>query len=316
MENIDKRKIEFKSKVDLAIKLLFMIVTIICSLTIIIITIFILIKGITPFIKKYNINDIEYSASIGDFLFGTTWFKAPNKYGAGYIIINTIYVTLISLVIAVPISILTALFISKIAPKVISNILNYVIEMLASIPSVIYGLFGAGVITKIVKYLSKLFGFQSAGGISVLSASLVLAIMIIPTITMLSVTAINSVKKDLIHGSLALGASKTQTNFKVVLASAKSGIFSGIILGVGRALGEATAVSMVCGNSDSGPNLNPFDITKTLTSGMLLSIHESTGLSYDIRFSLGIVLIVIILVTNLGLNTIKNRILWFFSRRR
>ncbi|MGM9969073.1 MAG: phosphate ABC transporter permease subunit PstC [Anaeroplasma sp.] len=308
MEKIDKDKIVFKSKADVAIKLVFMIITIICSLTIIIITLFILIKGVAPFVKKYTIGDQQYSASIGNFLFGTTWFKSPNLYGAGYIIINTIYVTLISLIIAVPISILTALFISKIAPNSLSKLLNYVIEMLASIPSVIYGLFGAGVITKLVKSLSKLLGFQSAGGISVLSASLVLAIMIIPTITMLSVTAINAVKKDLIHGSLALGASKTQTNFKVVLASAKSGIFSGIILGVGRALGEATAVSMVCGNSDSGPNLNPFDITKTLTSGMLLGIHESTGLSYDIRFSLGIVLIVIILITNLGLNAIKNRI--------
>ena len=132
--------------------------------------------------------------------------------------------------------------------------------------------------------------------------------MIIPTITLISITSIKSVKEDYIKGSLALGASPTQTNFKVVLTSAKSGIFSGIILGVGRALGEATAVTMVAGNATSGPTFNLFDITRTLTSTMLANIKETSGLSYDIRFSVGIFLILIILVTNLILNFIRKRI--------
>jgi len=164
------------------------------------------------------------------------------------------------------------------------------------------------IITLIVKNLSNALGFQSAGGLSGLSAALVLAMMIIPTITMVSVTAINAVKKDQILGSLALGASITQTNFKVVLTGAKSGIFSGVILGVGRALGEATAVSMVIGNAGSGPNFNLFDTSRTLTSTMLLGMHETTGMDYDIRFSVGILLIVIILLTNVGLNIVKRRI--------
>ena len=152
------------------------------------------------------------------------------------------------------------------------------------------------------------FGFQSAGGLSGLAASIVLAMMIIPTITMISVTSINAVKEDQILGSLALGCSKTETNFKVVLRSAKSGIFSGIILGVGRALGEATAVSMVIGNAGMGPNFNLFDISRTLTSTMMLGMHETSGLDYDIRFSVGVMLIVIILITNLLLNLVKRKI--------
>lgn len=302
------KRIRRKTNQDKIVRLLFMAITIFCASIIVFIALFILIKGITPFIKKYQIGEEFYNVNFFKFLFGTTWFVSPNNYGAGFVIINTIFVTLMALIIAIPVSILSSLFICKIAPKKISKVLNYSIEILASIPSVIFGLFGMGVITKFVKNLSSLFNYQSAGGISSLSASIVLAIMIIPTITMVSNTSINAVDKKLVEGSLALGASKTQTNFKVVLTSARSGIFSGIILGIGRALGEATAVSMVCGNAGSGPSFNPFDITRTLTSTMLNSIHETSGLDYDIRFSVGVLLIIIILATNLLLNYINNRI--------
>ena len=269
---------------------------------------FILIKGLTPFIKSYHINGAFYKVDFIKFIFGSRWFKNPNIFGIGFIIVNTIYVTIISLLMAIPISILTALFIAKIAPKKISTILSYIIELLSSIPSVIYGMFGMGVVTKIVKALSNFFGYQSAGGLSVLTVAIVLAIMIIPTITMISVSSIQAVKKAYIEGSLALGASITQTNFKIVLSSAKNGIFSGVILGIGRALGEATAVSMVAGNPSSGPNFHPFEATKTLTSTMLQGLTEAEGLEYDIRFSVGIVLIMLILGSNLLLNLIKRRI--------
>ena len=303
MENIKRKTI-----IDKIIRYAFLAITCLCSLCVIFIAIFIFIKGLTPFFKKYEIIGSYYRVNFWKFITGNTWFKSPNIYGAGYIIINTIIVTALSLLIACPISILTALFISKIAPKRLSIILNSIIELLSGIPSIIYGLFGAGIITQIVSNFGAFFGIQTAGGISLLSTVLVLAIMILPTITMISVTSINSVNNSLILGSLALGASKTQTNFKVVLTSAKSGIFSGIILGVGRALGEATAVSMVCGNSGSGPNIGLFDITRTLTSTMLQGIHETTGMDYDIRFSIGLLLIVIIIITNVLLNFIKNRI--------
>lgn len=308
MENIECKDLKRKIIVDKAFKYFFLFITALCALIIIFIGTFIVIKGFTPFIKKYEISDNLYSVDMKNFLIGNFWYKSPNLYGAGFIIVNTIYITCIALILAVPISILTALFITRIAPKWFSKILKSVIELLASIPSVIYGLFGLGVITIFVKNTASLFGVQSSGGLSVLSAALVLAIMIMPTITMISTTAIQSVKNDIILGSLALGASMTETNFKVVLTSAKSGIFSGIILGIGRALGEATAVSMVCGNAGSGPNFNLFETTRTLTSTMLLGIHETSGMDYDIRFSIGILLIGIILITNVSLNLLKNRI--------
>ncbi len=124
----------------------------------------------------------------------------------------------------------------------------------------------------------------------------------------MAVTAISSVDKEIELGSLALGATQTQTNFKVILTSAKSGIFAGAILGIGRAFGEATAVAMVAGNKLTGPTFDLFDITRTLTSTMLAGLKETTGLDYDIRFSVGIVLMVVILGSNWILNRIKKNV--------
>ena len=306
---VQKEDKNLKRKVvtDKIARTLLLSVTVLCSLFVVLITLFIVYKGVAPFFKTYVVEGNEYKIDFFKFLTGNMWFKNPNIYGAGYVIVDTIFITFMALLVAVPISVLTALFISRIAPKWLAKILNGAIELLASIPSVIYGLFGLMVITNVVKNISSFFGFQSAGGLSSLSASLVLSMMIMPTITMLSVTAISSVKEDQVLGSLALGCSKTETNFKVVLKAAKSGIFSGIILGLGRALGEATAVSMVVGNAGSGPNFNPFDTSRTLTSTMLLSMHETVGMDYDIRFSIGMILIIMILLTNIGLNAIKKK---------
>lgn len=188
-----------------------MAVAILCACIIVFLASFILIKGITPFIKSYPIDGQTYQVNFFDFLTGCTWKSGVGDYGVGYIIIDTILVTLLSLVIAVPISILSALFISKIAPKGIAKVLNSVIELLSSIPSVIYGLFGVGVITTFVKKSSEMIGYQSAGGMSMLAASIVHAIMILPTITLLSITALNTVNNSLINGSLAPW-SKQNTN--------------------------------------------------------------------------------------------------------
>ena len=210
--------------------------------------------------------------------------------------------------IAVPISILSSLFIVRIAPKKIGACLQLVIELLASVPSIIYGLFGQAYLTKIVMKISEIFNIQTLGGQSVFTASLVLGMMIFPTITMVSINSIQAVNNNLILGSLALGASKTQTNFKVVLKGAKNGIFTGIILGVGRALGEATAVSKVCGNAQVGPTFSLFDTTSTITTTILSGFNEASGIAYDIKFSLGIVLIIIIVSTNIVLNLVKKKV--------
>jgi phosphate transport system permease protein len=294
---------------DFVIKLIFLIATIISASFIIIIIFFIAKEGIKPFVTD---NGGLGRVNLVRFLTGTVWLEGTafksNLYSVGFIIINTLYISFLSLLISLPIGVLTALFIAKIAPKRLSKILRTVIEILAAIPSIVYGLFGSGVILSFVYNFAKIFNVQSQGGNSVLATVLVLSLMILPTITALSEVAIRSVGKDIEQGSLALGATKTQTNFKVVLISAKSGIFSSAILGIGRALGEATAVSLVAGNARSGPSLGFFQTTSTLTSTMLQGLKETIGIDYDIRFSVGIVLMIVILITNLSLNFVKKRV--------
>jgi len=294
---------------DNAIKYILMGFAILSSSFIFIIAGVIMVKGVTPFITN---NGGLGRVNLADFLTGSTWLIGEsfnsNLYAVGFLIISTLFIAFLSLLISFPVGVLTALFIAKIAPKKLAETLRTVIEMLASIPSIIYGLFGAGIILKLVYDFSTILGFQSKGGNSILSSVLVLAIMTIPTIASISEVAIRSVDKSIEHGSLALGASKTQTHFKVVLTSAKSGIFTSAILGIGRVLGEATAVSLVAGGRRSGINFNILDTTSTLTTMMLEGMKETTGLDYDIRFSVGIVLMIVILITNFTLNYIKRKV--------
>lgn len=306
---LTKKKWQKNALVDQSVKGILQVLAILSASFIFVIAGVILVKGITPFITN---NGGLGVVPLIPFLTGNTWLIGPtfqsNLYSVGFIIIQTIYVVFLSLMISFPVGVLTALFIAKIAPKKLAELLRTVVEMLASIPSIIYGLFGAGVILQIVYDFSSLFGYQSKGGNSVLSAIIILALMTIPTITTVSEVAIRSVDKTLIHGSLALGASPTQTNFKVVLAAAKSGIFTSAILGVGRALGEATAISLVSGGRRSGLSFHLLDTTSTLTTTMLEGMKESAGLDYDIRFSVGIVLMIVILLTNFTLNFIKRKV--------
>jgi len=298
-----------KEKIDLLFRGLFGVSAFISASFIIIIIVFISVKGVIPFLTNNNgLGKVD----IFSFLTGKVWLEgqafSSNLYSVGFIILNTLYIALLSLLVSLPIGVLTALFIAKIAPKQLSEVLRTVIELLAAIPSIVYGLFGSGVILVFVYNFADFLGIQSKGGNSVIATVLVLSLMSIPTITAISEVSIRSVSKDIELGSLALGATKTQTNFKVVLASAKSGIFASAILGIGRALGEATAVSLVAGNAKSGPSFGVFDITSTLTSTMLDGLKETTGLDYDIRFSVGIVLMVVILLTNLILNFVKKKV--------
>ena len=295
--------------IDRFVKVSLQSLALLSSSFIFIVTGVILTKGITPFVTQ---NGGLGSVNLWSFLTGNTWLIGPTfqstMYSVGFIIIQTIYVVFLSLFISFPLGVLTALFIAKIAPKKLAELLRTVVEMLASIPSIIYGLFGAGVILRFVYNLSSVFGYQSKGGNSVLSTIIILALMTMPTITTVSEVAIRSVDKSLIEGSLALGATETQTHFKVVLAAAKSGIFTSAILGVGRALGEATAVSLVAGGRRSGLSFNILDTTSTLTTTMLEGMKDSAGLDYDIRFSVGLVLMAVILLTNFTLNAIKRKI--------
>ena len=306
---IKRTKFQKNALLDVLVKALLFGFALLSSSFIFIVAGVILVKGVTPF---FSGNNGLGSVNFIKFITGNTWLIGEsfhsNLYSIGFIIVSTMFIAFLSLLLSFPIGVLTALFIAKIAPKRLSELLRTVIEMLASIPSIIYGLFGAGIVLKIVYDLSALFGYQSKGGNSILSSVIVLAIMTIPTIASISEVAIRSVDKTLEHGSLALGASKMQTNFKVVLAAAKSGIFTSAILGIGRVLGEATAVSLVAGGRRAGYSLNILDTTSTLTTIMLEGMKETTGLDYDIRFSVGIILMVVILLTNLVLNAIKKRV--------
>ncbi|MFI3284782.1 MAG: phosphate ABC transporter permease subunit PstC [Erysipelotrichaceae bacterium] len=290
--------------VDNFFSVLFKMMAIISASFIVILVLFIFIKGVSPFLPGYEYGQVN----LFDFLFGMTYRQDQGIYGIGFIVINTFISAFIALLLSFPIAVLTALFVVKIAPAPLKSLMKTVIELLASIPSIVYGVFAASVIASMVKDLATFFGVQTAGGSSLLSVVLLLAIMIFPTIASLSLTSIEAVDQDLEHASLALGATPTQTNFKVVLLSAKSGIFAGAILGLGRAFGEATAVAMVAGNKLFGPTFDLFDITRTLTSTMLSGLKETTGLDYDIRFSIGIVLMVVIFTSNAILNAVKKRI--------
>lgn len=303
-KQISNERSNKKARNDSIAKRCFMAAALISSSAILIILLFVGIKGIAPFLPDYEYGQIN----VVEFLLGTSWRQDQGIYGVGYIIINTLLASFGALLLAFPISVLTAMFIVKIAPKAISQIMTTVVELLASIPSVVYGVFAAGAITSLVKLLAEYADVITAGGSSLLAVVLLLAIMIFPTITSMSVTAIRSVDREIELGSLALGATQTQTNFKVILTSAKSGIFAGAILGIGRAFGEATAVAMVAGNKLTGPTFDLFDITRTLTSTMLAGLKETTGLDYDIRFSVGIVLMVVLLASNYLLNFMKKKL--------
>lgn len=301
-ERSSKRRSLYKS-VDRTMQFFFRLCGIIAALMIVLIIFFVAIRGIQVFLPNY-----KDPVSLKDFLMGMRWRADQGVYGVLFIVINTIITAFFAALIAFPLSVLSALMIVKIAPPKLSTGLTTIVELLAAIPSVVYGVFASGVITGLVEKIAGWFNYTTFGGNSMLAVVLLLAIMIYPTITSMAVVAIRAVPESHELGSLALGASRTQTNFKVVLSSAKSGIFAGLILGLGRAFGEATAVSMVAGNAFIGPTLNPFDITRTLTSTMLSGLHETVGVDYDIRFSVGIVLMIVILVNNLAINLLRKNI--------
>ncbi len=297
------------SKIDALTQRTLTIFGIVSASFILLIAFFITIRGIIPFITD---NNGAGAVNVWLFLTETVWLRGPtfvsSAYGVGFLIIQTLYLAFLSLFISFPVGVLTALFIAKIAPKRLASVLRSIVELMASIPSIVYGLVGVGLFLPWIHALARALGQQSAGGLGTLGVMIVLALMSLPTITAISEVSIRSVDQSLEHASLALGATPTQTRFKITLLAAKSGIFSSAILAIGRALGEATAVSLVAGNARSGPNFGLFNITSTLTSTMLEGMKETVGIDYDIRFSVGIILMIVILITNLILNTLKKKV--------
>ncbi len=297
------------SQIDTIIGGLLMLLAMVASSFIVIIATFIAIRGILPFITN---NSGLGSVNVLQFLTDTVWLRGETfvstAYGAGFVIINTLYIAFLTVLLSFPIGVLTALFIAKIAPRPMAATMRTIIELLASIPSIVFGLVGVGLFLPVIYQIARSLGYSSGGGSSVLATVFVLSLMSIPTITAVAEVSIRQVDESLEQASLALGASPTQTRFKITLLAAKSGIFSGAILAVGRSLGEATAVALVSGNARSGPSFGLFETTATITSTLLQGLKETNGIDYDIRFSLGILLMVVILTTNLALNFIKRKV--------
>ena len=272
---------------------IFLVSASVAVISLILIIGFVFYKGLRPFLVE--------GYSFFDFLFGTQWIPSINKYGILPMIIASLGATFGSLLIGVPIGILTAIFIVEIVPKGLAKFMSSAVELLAGIPSVLYGIFGLAVI---VPTIQKLFNLPK--GQSLLAVILVLSIMMLPTIITVSETAIKAVPKSYKEGSLALGASKTETIFKVILPAAKSGIMTGVVLGVGRAIGETMAVILVAGNTPVIPN-SIMDSVRPLTTNIALEMGYAFGTHQEMLFATGVVLFTFILILNLVLSKISNK---------
>ncbi len=232
----------------------------------------------------------------GSWLFGNKYDGAV-YFAAGFMLVNTVWTTVISIIIAVPISVLTALFITRVAPKSMRSIFFITLSILAAIPSVIYGAFGNRIIDELMMAMVD----SSVG--SLLSIVITLSFMIMPTITLITTTTINSVDKRMEHSSLALGATRNQTSFFITIRAALPGIITATILGVGRALGEATAVSMISVDPYTGPTFNLFGQIRLLTATMLKGYNEMApgSIQQASMFAMGMLLIISILLVFLSM---------------
>ena len=247
-------------------------------------------------------NGIPAMHKIGltNFMFGTKWKPGNDLYGIFPMIAGSLYVTAGAILTGVPVGLMTAIFLSKFCPKWLHKMLKPAIDLLAGIPSVVYGFFGLMVI---VPFVRNVFG---GNGSSILTASLLLGMMILPTIISVSETALNAVPQSYYEGSRALGATHERSVFLTMLPAAKSGIMAGIILGIGRAIGETMAVIMVAGNQARLPD-SVLKGVRTLTANIVIEMGYATDLHREALIATGVVLFVFILLINLSFNLVKNR---------
>lgn len=252
---------------------------------------FVFYKGLNPFITK--------GFSFVDFLTTTEWLPGSEVFGIAPMIIASLCATFGALLIGVPVGILTAVFISEVAPKKVAKFMSPAVELLAGIPSVLYGIFGLSFIVPAIQNT-----FNLPKGQSLLAVIIVLAVMMLPTIITVSETAIRAVPRAYKEGSLALGASKIETIFKVIIPASKSGILAAVVLGVGRALGETMAVILVAGNSPVIPS-SITDSVRPLTTNIALEMGYAYGTHQEMLFATGVVLFTFILILNIVLTKLS-----------
>lgn len=277
------------------VETIFLICALVGVVSVIAIIVFVFYKGLHPFFG-------EDAYSFLDFISGTRWAPSENIYGIFYMIVGSVFSTLGAILIGVPIGVLTAVFIAEIAPKGAVKIITPAVELLAGIPSVLYGAFGLGIVVPIIKAISP-----EVQGQSMLAVIIVLTIMILPTIVSLSEAAIRAVPKSYREASLGLGASKMQTIFKAVLPAAKSGILSAAVLGIGRAIGETMAVMMIAGNPTQGLPGGLWSMIRPLTTNIAMEMSYASGRQQEMLFATGVILFLFIMIVNITLIRITHK---------
>ena len=275
---------------ETGMKILFLITACTSILAVALICIFLFANGLPAIAKVGPLK----------FLLGTDWTPLSNEYGIFPMIVGSIYVTAGAIVIGVPIGILCAIFMAEFCPRRLYKILKPAIELMAGIPSIVYGFFGLVVIVPIMQ---DLFG---GSGKSVLTASILLGIMILPTIIGVAESAIRAVPRSYYEGALALGATHERSVFKTVVPAAKSGITAGVILGIGRAIGETMAVMMVAGNQPVVPD-SIFSGVRTLTTNIVMEMCYAQDLHREVLLATAVVLFLFILIINLTFSLIKRK---------
>lgn len=291
-----------KAIVEKTASIIFLVCAVVAIFAVCAITLYMFVKG-TPALKEVGVLEL---------LFGNVWkpTAAIPSYGIGYIILASVVGTGGAVLFGVPIGLLTGVFLSEMAGKNLGRIVRGAVELLAAIPSVIYGLLGMMILNPLMYRLEKFLyqgdeTHQFTGGANLLAAMIVLAIMILPTVISVSTSSLQAVSDNIRAASLALGATKEQTIFKVVVPAAKSGILTGVVLGIGRALGEAMAINMVAGGAVNLPL--PFHSVRTLTTQIVSEMGYAEGLHRKVLFTVGLVLYLFIMVVNFILLRARKR---------
>ncbi len=272
------------------IHLVFLVLGLVAVGSVLVITVYLVVSGLPAILK---IGPVK-------FLFGTRWAStaAEPEFGILPFILTSIYGTAGAIIIGVPIGFFAAVYLAKMAPEKVRKVMELCIGVLAGIPSVVYGLVG---MTILVPGIRILFGVPD--GATLFAAIIVLAVMILPSVINVSLTALQAVPREYEEASLALGATSTETYFRVSVPAAKSGIFTAIVLGIGRAIGEAMAIMMVAGNVANMPSL--FTSVRFLTTAVASEMSYSSGLQREALFSIALVLFLFIMLINAVLNVLK-----------
>lgn len=283
-----------KQFIETVIHGVFLLLGLVTVGAVLLITIYLVASGVPAIIK----------IGLTEFLFGTKWAStaAEPEYGILPFILTSVYGTAGAILLGVPIGFFTAVYLSKVASPRIKSVMQSAVSLLAGIPSVVYGLVGMLVLVPMIRLV-----FHLADGASLLAAIIVLAIMILPSIIKMSITALDAVPKEYEDASLALGATPIETYFRVSVPAAKSGIAAAVILGVGRSIGEAMAVMMVAGNAPNMPN-SIFQSVRFLTTAVSSEMAYASGLQRQALFSIALVLFLFIMLINATLN-------YFFKRK-